>query len=187
MNKESWHELGDVATLQSKALQEVVVGHTRLAVTWVDGALSVISGLCNHVGGPLGQGTLEGDYVVCPWHQWRFHRLTGKGEPGYGEDAVPVYRTKIEDGRAYVDLASATTRHKAKHEPHALARPVERASGPVRVVGVSTTVMSREYPRASTSERLLEVALDEAKTQLGCAIAKASIPRVRALAPGPAR
>jgi multimeric flavodoxin WrbA/nitrite reductase/ring-hydroxylating ferredoxin subunit len=168
MKKEDWHVLGELTTLQSKALNDVIIGRTRLAVTWVDGALSVISGLCNHVGGPLGQGTLEGDYVVCPWHQWRFHRSTGKGEPGYGDDAVPVYRTKIENGRAYVDLASATPRHKSKHAPHPLSRPIQRTAGPVRVVGISTTIMDRRYPRASTSERLLEVALEEAKTELGC-------------------
>jgi len=26
------------------------------------------------VGGPLGEGRLNGDYIVCPWHQWTFHR-----------------------------------------------------------------------------------------------------------------
>lgn len=160
--------MGEVATLQKKALHDVMIGRTRLALTWVDGALSAISGVCNHVGGPLGQGTLEGDYVVCPWHQWRFHRATGKGEHGYEADAVPAYQTKIENGRAFVDLSSATPRHKSKHEPHPLARATERAAGPVRVVGISTTVMNRAYPRTSTSERLLEISLEEAATKLAC-------------------
>ena len=168
MAEQDWHDLGEVATLQKKALHDVTIGRTRLALTWVDGALSAISGVCNHVGGPLGQGTLEGDYVVCPWHQWRFHRATGKGEPGYERDAVPAYQTKIENGRAYVDLSSATPRHKSRHEPHPLARSTERAAGPVRVVGISTTVMNRAYPRTSTSERLLEISLEEAETKLAC-------------------
>jgi nitrite reductase/ring-hydroxylating ferredoxin subunit len=83
-----------VAALQREPLYGVGIGSTRLAVTWVDGAVSAISGACNHAGGPLGQGTLEGDYVVCPWHQWRFHRATGEGEPGYDEDTLPAYQTK---------------------------------------------------------------------------------------------
>jgi multimeric flavodoxin WrbA len=111
---------------------------------------------------------MEGDYVVCPWHQWRFHRTTGLGEPGYEDDAVPSYRTKIEDGRLWVDLGSATPRTKKPHEPHPLTRPIVRAPGAVRVVGISTTVMDRRYPRSSTSERLLEYALEEAKDALGC-------------------
>jgi multimeric flavodoxin WrbA/nitrite reductase/ring-hydroxylating ferredoxin subunit len=163
-----WHELGAIDDLNQRGLHEVVVGRTRLAVSSINGDVSVISGACNHVGGPLGQGTLEGDYVVCPWHQWRFHRSTGKGEPGFEQDAVPAYRTKIENGLAYVDLGSATTRTKKKHEAHPLTRPLVRAPGPVRIVGVSTTVMDRAYPRRSTSETLLEIALDEARATLGC-------------------
>jgi nitrite reductase/ring-hydroxylating ferredoxin subunit len=42
-----------------------------------DGEFGVISGVCNHAGGPLGSGTLEGDYVKCPWHNWKYHRCTG--------------------------------------------------------------------------------------------------------------
>lgn len=162
----NWHELGDVAELMP--LQEIVVEKTRLAVTFVNGELRAISGICNHVGGPLGRGTLEGEYVVCPWHQWRFHRSTGAGEPGFEEDCVPSYATRIQDGKAYVDLNSATRRSKKPHDPHPLARTIQREPGPVRIAGISTTVMDRRYPRASTSERLLEVALDEARNALGC-------------------
>ncbi len=168
MTTPDWHDLGDLATLQRTPLQELTLRGKRLAVSCVGGEVSVISGQCNHVGGPLGQGTLDGDYVVCPWHQWKFHRSTGLGEPGYEADAVPAYATKIENGHAYVDLASGTKRHRGKHEPHPLARPIKRADGPVRVVGVSTTVMNRTYPRISTSELLLATALEEAKTTLGC-------------------
>ena len=170
MESQDWHDLGEIEALRQKPLQEIVIGKTRLAVSWQDGKLAVISGACNHVGGPLGQGTLEGDYVVCPWHQWRFHRSTGKGEPGYEEDAVPAFATKIENGHAFVDLNSGTARTRKKHAPHPLSRPVDRAPGPVRVVGISTTVMSRAYPRRSTSERLLEISLEEAHTALGCEI-----------------
>ena len=168
METQEWKDLGAIDTLRQKPLQEIVIGKTRLAVSWRDGVLAVISGTCNHVGGPLGEGTLEGDYVVCPWHQWRFHRATGKGEPGYEADAVPAFATKIENGHAFVDINSGSARTHKKHTPHPLSRPIERAPGPVRVVGVSTTVMDRKYPRPSTSERLLEISLEEARVQLAC-------------------
>src|SRR5262245_1909361 len=121
MTEPKWHHLGDVETLKQQPLREVIVGRTRLAVTWVNGELGVVNGVCNHVGGPLGQGTLEGDYLTCPWHQWKFHRATGKGEPGFEEDAVPAYVTKVEDGQAYVDLSSSTPRSRKPHAPHPLA------------------------------------------------------------------
>jgi multimeric flavodoxin WrbA/nitrite reductase/ring-hydroxylating ferredoxin subunit len=167
MTSPQWHDLGDIESLARSRVTEVTVGRTRLAVTLVDGQLGVVSGNCNHVGGPLGQGTLEGDFLVCPWHQWRFHRQTGVGEPGFEQDALPRYSTRIEAGRAYVDLASATPRQRAPHVPHPLARTPQRAPGPVRVVGISTTVVNRQYPRESTSQMLLETALAEARTALG--------------------
>ena len=168
MAEEDWHELGDAEMLKRRPLQEIIIGNTRLAVTSVAGELGVISGTCNHAGGPLGHGTLEGEYVVCPWHQYRFHCKTGLGEPGFEADRVPAYGSRIKDGRLWVDLASATPRHQLHHEPHRLARKIERAPGPVRIVGISTTVMNRSYPRYSTSERLLEISLEEAANRLGC-------------------
>lgn len=161
-----WADLGNVEELKQKPLQEVSIGSTPIALTYKDGAFDAISGVCNHVGGPLGQGTLDGDYVVCPWHYWRFHYKTGRGEPGYEEDQVPAYATKVEDGRLYVDISSATKRKKQAHQPHPLARPVVRQAGPIRVAGISTTAMTLDHPRYSGSDALLEVALEYARSAL---------------------
>lgn len=161
-----WTDLGTVSELTRQPVQQITLGKTRIALIYTDGEFTAISGVCNHVGGPLGEGTLEGEYVVCPWHYWKFHRQTGIGEPGYERDAVPVYRLKVEQDRVYVDLTSATKRKKQPHSPHPLARPAIRQAGPIRVVGISTTVMTNEHPRYSTSEALLEVALEHARTAL---------------------
>lgn len=160
-----WFDLGPIDVLAEKPLAQIKVGRTSLAVTYKDGAFSVISGVCNHVGGPLGEGRLDGDYVVCPWHNWKFHCRTGKGEPGFEEDCVPSYETKIEDGRLFVNLVAKTGRHKHPHAPHPLVRPVVRDPGATRVVGISTTGMDIRNPRYSGSDHLLDTALRYAETQ----------------------
>jgi nitrite reductase/ring-hydroxylating ferredoxin subunit len=33
---------------------------------------------CTHLEGPLFQGTLSGETITCPWHQWRFSLSDGK-------------------------------------------------------------------------------------------------------------
>ncbi len=167
MPDREWIDLGSVQELQRTPVRQITHGKTKLALIYKDGAFSAISGVCNHVGGPLGNGTLEGDYVVCPWHYWKFHRKTGQGEPGFEEDRIPAYEVKVENDRVSIDLASATKRHKKPHAPHPLARPVERQDGPIRVVGLSTTVMHLEHPRYSTSDALLHDALEHARSQLG--------------------
>ncbi|HMS82398.1 MAG TPA: Rieske 2Fe-2S domain-containing protein, partial [Nitrospira sp.] len=166
MSESQWKDIGSVHELSRLELQEVQCGKTRMALSYKDGKFSAISGVCNHVGGPLGKGRLDGDYVVCPWHYWKFHHETGQGESGYEADQVPVYATKIEQGRLYIDLASATKRKKQPHAPHPLARPIVRQPGPIRVVGIATTAMTVEHPRYSTSDALLDVALTHAQTQL---------------------
>ncbi len=168
VNEPDWVDLGLVSELSAKPLQQVTARRTKLALTHKDGEWSAISGVCNHVAGPLGDGRLDGDYVVCPWHQWKFHCRTGQGEPGFEEDRVPAYALKIADGHLLVDLNSATPRTRKEHAPHPLARPIERQPGPIRVVGISTTAMDEANPRYSTSDDLLAVALAHAQAR-GCA------------------
>ena len=159
MTEPNWHDLGPVDGLATKSLQQITVGRTRIALSHVDGAFGAISGACNHVGGPLGDGSLDGEYVVCPWHHWKYHRATGLGEPGYEQEAVPRFETKIDAGHLWINLEPATKRQRLPHEAHPLARPVDRADGGIRVAGISTTAMDAAFPRVSTSELLLQSAL----------------------------
>jgi nitrite reductase/ring-hydroxylating ferredoxin subunit/multimeric flavodoxin WrbA len=150
-----WHDLGPADDLKDRPLRQITVGRTKLAVSYVDGTFGAVSGVCNHVGGPIGDGTLAGEYIVCPWHHWTYHCRTGLGEPGYEEDAVPSHDVEVRDGHVWVDLKPASKRSKGHHDKHPLDREPTRADGPLRVVGISTTVMDRKYPRTSTSELLL--------------------------------
>jgi nitrite reductase/ring-hydroxylating ferredoxin subunit len=189
--RERWHDVGEAAELARTPLQQIQVHGTRMALSCVGGVFGAIDGTCNHAGGPLGQGTLEGDYVVCPWHQWRFHRREGHGERGFERDVVPAYGVRVRGGRLEVSVTPRVKRQRAQHTPHPLAREPQREAGPVRVVGISTTVMNAAYPRYSTSDELLEVALARAR-ELGCASCRSATARVttrnrRAPAPGRAR
>ncbi len=165
MAEENWVDIGSTTELSSAPLVRLSVKNRDLAVSCKDGQFGVVSNACNHVGGPLGEGRLDGDYIVCPWHNWKFHRCTGKGEPGYEADAVPSYPVKIENDRVLVDLAAATKRTKQPHAPHPLARKVERAPGPLRLAGISTTAMDEANPRFSGSDHLLNQALDSCVAQ----------------------
>ena len=162
MPDQGWVDVGGVEELSARPLQRIAADGRELALSFSSGEFGVVSNACNHVGGPLGDGRLDGDYVVCPWHNWKFHRCTGKGEPGFEEDAVPAYAVKVASGRVLVDMGSATKRTRKPHEPHPLARKIERAAGPLRVVGISTTAMDEANPRFSGSDHLLGHALKAA-------------------------
>jgi nitrite reductase/ring-hydroxylating ferredoxin subunit/multimeric flavodoxin WrbA len=170
---ENWVDVGAADELKTTPLRRISVQNRDIALSFREGTFGALSNACNHVGGPLGEGRLDGDYVTCPWHQWKFHRATGKGEPGFEEDAVPAYPVKVENGRVLVDIANASRRTKKPHPPHPLEREVKRAPGPLRVAGISTTAMDAANPRFSGSDHLLDCALkaasiEGAETKLLC-------------------
>jgi nitrite reductase/ring-hydroxylating ferredoxin subunit/multimeric flavodoxin WrbA len=165
MAKESWVDVGSADELGKKAVQEVMLGRKKAALSCQDGRFGAISNVCNHVGGPLGEGKLDGEYVVCPWHYYKFHRVTGEGEPGYEADRVPRHDVKVENGRVLVSAEPVTKRNKVHHDPHPLEREPEVHDGPPRVLGISTTNMDAAHPRPSTSELLLAGALEHARSQ----------------------
>jgi glutamate synthase domain-containing protein 2 len=58
---------------------------------------------CPHMGGSLGDGTIDGDgYVTCPLHNWQFDCATGKGPEGY-EDSVPTIEIGVDGGNVFVN------------------------------------------------------------------------------------
>jgi nitrite reductase/ring-hydroxylating ferredoxin subunit/multimeric flavodoxin WrbA len=159
----NWTDVGATAELSQTPLRRVTAKNREIAISFNDGQFGAVSNACNHVGGPLGNGRLDGEYIVCPWHNWKFHRCSGIGEPGFEQDRVPAYPVKVENGRLWVDLASATKRAKSPHDPHPLSRKVERAAGPLRVAGIATSAMDAANPRFSGSDHLLDHALKAAR------------------------
>ncbi len=71
MTNDQWIDVGSVEELGRVRLQEVRVGKKLVALSCKDGVFGAVSGVCNHVGGPLGRGTLEGFYSknarACTW------------------------------------------------------------------------------------------------------------------------
>jgi nitrite reductase/ring-hydroxylating ferredoxin subunit/multimeric flavodoxin WrbA len=169
MAEPEWIDVGGAEELAARPLQQIIRGKLRLALSYRDGEFGAISGVCNHVGGPLGEGTHDPNgYVTCPWHGWKFHWRTGFGEPGFEDDRVPAHDVEVVDGRVLVNPEPRTTRNRLPHDPNPLARRPEREPGPIRVVGISTTMMNPDLPRFSTSDELLETALAHCGGELGC-------------------
>lgn len=58
--------------------REFAVGGRIVALFNVDGTFYALDGICPHAGGPLGDGTLSGSVVTCPWHGWQFDVTSGR-------------------------------------------------------------------------------------------------------------
>jgi multimeric flavodoxin WrbA len=73
---------------------------------------------------------------------------------------------KEKDGRLFIKAKPSNKRAEYPHPVHPLARAIRRSPGPIRVVGISTTPMSKTLSRYSTSEDLLISALKYAQGAL---------------------
>ena len=82
--------------VESSAIPVAVfnVGHGRFCA---------VSALCPHEDGPLADGWLEGDTVVCPWHGFDFDIATGACRVA-DDLSIAVYRTRVSDGIVEVEL-----------------------------------------------------------------------------------
>jgi len=61
-----------------------------IAIFNLNGGLYATDETCPHEGGPLSDGSIEGENVSCPWHGATFHIKSGRTlEPPAGEKMGP--------------------------------------------------------------------------------------------------
>jgi nitrite reductase (NADH) small subunit len=83
--------------------REFPVGDKVICVANVNGTISAMDNVCLHSGGPLGQGVIEGDKLVCPWHGWQWDPKTGQAAHNPGAK-VAVYPLKMEGVDVMIEL-----------------------------------------------------------------------------------
>jgi nitrite reductase (NADH) small subunit len=93
-----------VADVPVGAVHEIQVAGKAVALANVDGKFFAINNTCLHRGGPLGEGSLQGNIVTCPWHGWEYDVTTGKllQNPSMG---VACYTTEVRGEEVFVDIA----------------------------------------------------------------------------------
>ncbi|QFU88073.1 Rieske 2Fe-2S domain-containing protein [Amycolatopsis sp. YIM 10] len=68
-----WHCLGLAESFRDGKPHAINAFGTKLVVFQSgDGKLNVLDGYCRHMGGDLTQGTVKGDEIACPFHDWRW-------------------------------------------------------------------------------------------------------------------
>jgi len=77
-------------------------GGERIALFRHNGAISAITNVCAHQGGPLGEGRIIDGCVTCPWHGWQYRPTDGQSPPPFKEK-IATYRVRIEGQRVLVD------------------------------------------------------------------------------------
>src|SRR5947207_3066985 len=75
-----------------------LAGDRRIALYHTALGFFATDNTCPHRGGPLGEGDLLGNEIVCPWHFWSFDVTTGANvaDPSL---RITTHEVKVEDDR----------------------------------------------------------------------------------------
>jgi nitrite reductase (NADH) small subunit len=91
----------DIAVGQGALIE--VDGVTLAVFNAGGGRFHATSPLCPHEDGPLAEGWIEGDVVVCPWHGFDFELGTGQCRVD-DELTIAVYKLRVMGSSIEVDL-----------------------------------------------------------------------------------
>jgi 3-phenylpropionate/trans-cinnamate dioxygenase ferredoxin component len=96
--------VGKVADIPRGKMIGAEVEGEKILVANVDGSFHAMRSICNHAGGPLQEGKLEGKIVTCPWHGSKWDVTSGSlvsfMRPLPNE---PVYKVAVEGGEVFVE------------------------------------------------------------------------------------
>ena len=91
----STHVLGPVDQIPLGEGRAFGVGSEQVAVFRLrDGSLRAVSGVCPHRGGPLADGTIDRQVVICPLHQHAFDLTSGCSTTG--AEPLRTYQVSLD-------------------------------------------------------------------------------------------
>jgi len=102
LTRDGFVDICDAARIPENRACVVSVSGERVAIFSYDGKISAVSNACQHQNGPLGEGKILDGCITCPWHGYQYKPETGASPPPFTE-AVPTFRTRIVDGRVWLD------------------------------------------------------------------------------------
>lgn len=109
MNSARWVRITACEDIPPREGRAAVLGDRTIAIFNLgDGRFLAVDNTCPHRGGPLADGILAGEAVVCPLHAWKIDLQTGAVALPVGSGAcVQSYRARVEAGIVLIELPSA--------------------------------------------------------------------------------
>jgi nitrite reductase/ring-hydroxylating ferredoxin subunit/DMSO/TMAO reductase YedYZ heme-binding membrane subunit len=91
-----------VADIPENRARIFCVAGERVAIFKYEGKISVVSNVCQHQNGPLGEGKIIYGCITCPWHGYQYVPETGASPPPFVEK-IPTFNVQVRNGRVWVD------------------------------------------------------------------------------------
>lgn len=102
----SWIRITRAENIPLREGRAVQLGGEEIAIFNLGGRFLAVGNRCPHRGGPLADGIVSGDSVVCPLHSWKVCLHTGDVKrPGDQEACARSFPVKLVDGIVMVGIA----------------------------------------------------------------------------------
>ena len=85
-------------------MKAVTAGERTVVLYHTASGFYASDNVCPHRGGPLAQGDLIGNEIVCPWHLWGFDVTTGHC-PGNPEVSISTHEVRVDGDQVMVRLS----------------------------------------------------------------------------------
>lgn len=109
-----WIPIVRYADLPLREGRVVALGDQEIAVFNLGDRVLAVENRCPHRSGPLADGIVTGNTIVCPLHAWKFSLESGKGVNALSaERCVETFRTRIENGIVSLELSLCQGRKEA--------------------------------------------------------------------------
>ena len=112
--------------------REVAIGSHFIAVFNLGEKFLAVESRCPHRGGPLADGIVTGESVVCPLHGWKIDLQNGSVQrPAETPACIKTFATKVEAGMLLLEISElsscpASNGHAAFGEGGSLEKSKER-------------------------------------------------------------
>lgn len=99
---EEWTAVLDEAALPELKPTRVMAGNLAVLLVKRNGTIHALTETCSHLGGPLAEGTIDGEGIRCPWHGSRFCLADGSVMDGPATFRQPTFDVRVTQGKIEV-------------------------------------------------------------------------------------
>ncbi len=74
----TFQKVANIKDLKEARLLRIDIEGKSIVLAMVQRNVYAMDAVCSHEGGPLEEGELEGNTLICPWHQGKFDIRSAK-------------------------------------------------------------------------------------------------------------
>ena len=109
MRESRWIRVTALENIPAREGRAVQIGDREIAIFNLGDRLLATSNRCPHKSGPLCDGIVTGDSVVCPLHAWKVSLVDGSVERPSSEKerCIETYPVRVDEGVVVVAVPCA--------------------------------------------------------------------------------